>query len=93
MLNRVKARLGDIGTIKTLCERAEEHALQDQQREPGAEHFLLSAFDLPDGTARLAFERVAADPSALKRAIERQYGNALRSIGIDPRSREIARPD
>lgn len=82
MFKRIRAKLDDMSTIKRLCERAEAHALQDQQREPGAEHFLLAALDLPDGTARLAFERAGAEPDALKGAIERQYGDALQSIGL-----------
>lgn len=82
MFERIRSKLGDMGTIKRLCERAEAHALHDQQREPGAEHFLLAALDLPDGTARLAFERAGAEPDALKAAIERQYGDALLSIGL-----------
>lgn len=82
MFEGIKSKLNDMGTIKILCERAEAHALQDQQREPGAEHFLLAALDLPDGTARLAFERVGAEPDNLKAAIEQQYGESLRSIGF-----------
>lgn len=82
MFRGIKSKLNDMGTIKRLCERAEAHALNDQQREPGAEHFLLAALDLPDGTARLAFERVGVEPDALQAAIERQYGDALRSIGL-----------
>lgn len=82
MFKRIRSKLDDMGTIKRLCERAEAHALHDQQREPGAEHFLLAALDLPDGTARLAFERAGAEPDALKAAIERQYGDALQSIGL-----------
>ena len=82
MFKRIRSKLDDMGTIKRLCERAEAHALHDQQREPGAEHFLLAALDLPDGTARLAFERAGAEPDALKAAIERQYGDALLSIGL-----------
>lgn len=80
MFSRIKARLNDIGT---LCTGAERHALQDQQREPGAEHFLFAALDLPDGTARKAFEDVGANPAALKDAIARQYGDALAAIGLD----------
>lgn len=83
MFSRIKARLTDMATIKTLCTQAEAYALQDQQREPGAEHFLLSALDLPDGTARRAFERIGADPAALQPAIARQYGDALAAIGFD----------
>lgn len=84
MFNRIRRRLHDMGTIKALCERAEQYALQDQQREPGAEHFLLSALDLPDGTARRTFEHVGADPSGLAHAIARQYTDALCSVGLDP---------
>jgi ATP-dependent Clp protease ATP-binding subunit ClpA len=84
VFSRIKQRLDDMGTIKALCERAEQHALQDQQQEPGIEHFLLSALDLPDGTARRAFERVGANPSDLPQAIARQYGEALRAVGLDP---------
>lgn len=82
MFTGIKSKLNDMGTIKFLCERAETYALQDQQRGPGAEHFLLASFDLPDGTARLAFDRAGVEPEALKAAIERQYGEALRSIGL-----------
>lgn len=88
MFSRIKQRFNDMGTIKALCERAEYHALQDQQREPGAEHFLLSALDLPDGTARRAFARVGADASDLLQAIARQYAEALRPLGLDPRLSE-----
>lgn len=83
MFSRIKARFSDMGTIGTLCTGAEQHALRDQQREPGAEHFLLAALDLPDGTARRAFADAGADPAALKDAIARQYGNALAAIGLD----------
>lgn len=82
MFEKIKSKFNNIGTIKALCERAETYALQDQQREPGAEHFLLAAFDLPDGTARLAFEQAGAEPDALKAAIEHQYADALRAIGL-----------
>ncbi|BBB97661.1 hypothetical protein ABIF38_004004 [Bradyrhizobium japonicum] len=50
MFKGIGSKLNDMGTIKFLCERAETYALQDQQREPGAEHFLLASLDLPDGT-------------------------------------------
>lgn len=66
MFGRIRSKLNDMNTIKLLCEGAEAHALQDQQREPGAEHFLLAALDLPDGTARLAFEKAGAQPGALQ---------------------------
>ncbi|HEV7305804.1 Clp protease N-terminal domain-containing protein [Ensifer sp.] len=71
-----------MGTIRLLCERAEANALLDQQREPGAEHFLLASLDLPDGTARLAFEKAGIEPDAQRAAIERQYADALSAVGL-----------
>jgi ATP-dependent Clp protease ATP-binding subunit ClpA len=83
MLEGLKSKLQSVRTISRLCQAAEAYALQDGQHEPGAEHFLLAAFDLPDGTARLAFEELGADPQALRSAIADQYGDALRAIGIE----------
>ena len=82
MFKMIKAKLHDAGIIKTLCESAEAYALRDQQRQPGAEHFLLAALDLEDGTARLALEKAGAAPDDLANAIERQYTDALESIGL-----------
>lgn len=86
MFRRFKLRLRDMGTIKTLCQTAERHARQSGEEKPGAEHFLLSALELQDGTARRAFERTGADPAELRNAIASQYDAALRSIGLDPAS-------
>ncbi len=56
------------------------------EEEPGAEHFLLSAFELPEGSARRVFERVGADPDKFREAIGTQYSDALKSVGIDAES-------
>lgn len=82
MLQRIIRHFADMGVIKDLCLGAEKHALRDEQHAPGAEHFLLSALDLPDGSARRAFERVNADPAEVRSAIDRQHGDALRSVGL-----------
>ena len=79
----IKTRLSDMRTIRTLLEGAEAEAGRAGESMPGAEHLLLAALDLPDGTARWAFERVGADPSALRQAIEEQHADALRAVGID----------
>ncbi len=84
MFRRIKARLTDMKTISALCLQAEKHALDDHQSEPGAEHFLLSAFDLPDGTAQQVFDQIGARQTAIKPAIKQQYADALRSIGLAP---------
>jgi hypothetical protein len=58
----------DMRTIKTLMTGAEAEALEAGESVPGAEHLLLSALALPDGSARRAFERVGADPDELRAA-------------------------
>jgi hypothetical protein len=52
MFDRLRHRLRGVGTLKTLCEAAEQHARRAGQDQPGAEHFVLAALDLPDGSAR-----------------------------------------
>jgi len=85
MFQRLKQRVADAATLAMLCRSAEVSARLDGQDEPGAEHFLLAALDLADGSARRAFARIDADPDALKAAIARQYADALSRIGVDPR--------
>lgn len=84
MLQRLKQRIADMRTIKTLCETAERHARALGERVPGPEHFLLAALDLPDGMAARAFARAGADPAWLADAIAAQHRGALAAVGIDP---------
>ena len=84
MFQRIRQRFKDMGTLKVLCEAAERYALQDGEQEPGAEHFLLAALDLPDGSARRIFERLGVDAGGLRGAIAQHHADALRGIGIDP---------
>ena len=80
---RFKNRFRDMRTIRTLLEGAEAEAGSAGEDVPGAEHLLLAALDLDDGTARRTFERIGADPNALRQAIEEQHAEALRAVGID----------
>jgi len=82
MFETSKQRLRDMGTVTALCTEAENFANGDGQKEPGAEHFVLSALALPDGTARKAFLRIHADPDNFHAAITQQYLDALQKIGI-----------
>ncbi|GGC14459.1 Clp protease N-terminal domain-containing protein [Pseudoduganella buxea] len=84
MLQRIRQRLADMRTIKILAEAAERHAGAAGEREPGPEHFLLAALDLPDGLAQRAFARLGVDPAGLRGAIAAQHGAALAGIGADP---------
>lgn len=84
MFEAIKQRAADMRTIKTLCEQAERHANASGQHQPGAEHFILAALDLPDGTARQAFTLAGADPDRFREAISQQYGEALAYAGCAP---------
>lgn len=70
-------------TIRRLLGGAERLAGEMGDALPGAEHLLLAALDLPDGTARRAFERIAVDPAGLAAAITAQHDDALRAAGVD----------
>ncbi|MES2613201.1 MAG: Clp protease N-terminal domain-containing protein [Pseudomonadota bacterium] len=83
MFRQLQHRFQTMRTLSRLCTGAEAHARSRGQAAPGAEHFLLAAIDLPDGSARRAFESVGADPAAVGGAIERQYRDALQSVGLD----------
>jgi len=82
MFKRLTRAFNDMRTIKALCLGAERHANAEGQQEVGLEHFVLAAIDLPDGTARKAFESVNADPDGFRSAITLQYQQALDSVGI-----------
>jgi ATP-dependent Clp protease ATP-binding subunit ClpA len=70
-------------TIKALLGGAERVARDSGEELPGAEHLLLSALALPDGTARRAFSHLDIDPDGLPAAIAAQHVQALRAVGID----------
>ena len=56
---------------------------------------MLAAIDLPDGSARRALESVGVAPAAVRDAIEQQYRDALRSVGLDatlPQAPALAPP-
>lgn len=82
MFKTIRQRFRNMGTIKALCLEAEKFANADGQKEPAAEHFVLSALALPDGTARKAFLRINADPNDFRAAIARQYEEALKNVGV-----------
>ncbi|WP_374582681.1 Clp protease N-terminal domain-containing protein [Pseudoduganella sp.] len=82
MFSTLKRRLGDMATIKTLCTAAERHANAAGQQQPGAEHFVLAALELPDGSAAAALRRLQAEPSAFRAAVEQQYADALAGLGV-----------
>jgi len=88
MFKRIRLRIRDMMTISKLISGADEQAHISGETEPGAEHYLLSALKIPDGSARRVFERVNADPEKFNEAIGKQYSDALKSIGISSESIE-----
>lgn len=82
MFKAIRQRFSDMGTIKALCFEAEKLANAEGQKEPGAEHFVMSALALPDGTARQAFLRIHTNPDNFRVAVAQQYEDALQNLGI-----------
>jgi ATP-dependent Clp protease ATP-binding subunit ClpA len=84
-----KNALDDMRTIKQLLTDAESIARELGEREPAAEHLLLSAIGLPDGTAGRALAAVGVDAAAIRAALVALEADALVSVGV-PRDRAEA---
>lgn len=83
MFAKLKQRWKDTRTIMALSLDAERRALREGQRHPGAEHYMLAALDLPDGSARRVFARLGADPEAYREALANRHTSALNAMGLD----------
>jgi len=86
MFKRIKLRLKDMKTLNLLISGADEQANKLGQEEPGAEHFVLSALNLPDGSAKRVFSNVGENPDAFLDAIKKQHSDALSSVGVSVES-------
>lgn len=75
--------LRDARTIRALLERAEAVAREMGDEEPGAEHLLLAAMELPDGSADRALARFGVDRDSLREAVVASHAEGLVSVGID----------
>ena len=82
MFKRLLLRFRDVKTIGKLIPGADEQANIMGEEKPGAEHFVLSALNLEDGTAMRAFDRFGIDSKKFQNAIKAQYDEALSSVGI-----------
>lgn len=71
-----------IRLMNSLFLAAEEEAHRVGEPRPGAEHLVLAAMDMPDGSALRALARVGADPDAFRTALESLYDADLRAAGI-----------
>lgn len=84
MLDTLRRRFRDAETLQTLLVSAERSANEEGNTEPGAEHLVMAALEMPDGTAGRAFKRVGANPAKFREAIAQQYLEALRTVGLAP---------
>jgi ATP-dependent Clp protease ATP-binding subunit ClpA len=82
--------LRQVRSIKQLLTDAEREARSMGDAEPGAEHLLLAAIELPDGTARRVLDGFGVDAEGLRRAIADHHAAALASVGIE--SSDLAAP-
>ena len=80
-MNPVNA-LRDMRTIRQLLTDAERIAREMGDEQPAAEHLLLAAMDLPDGTASGIFDRFGVDRDALRAAVDFVHADALATVGI-----------
>jgi ATP-dependent Clp protease ATP-binding subunit ClpA len=84
-----KAAMNDMRTIKQLLTDAERIARELGDEEPGAEHLLLAAIDLPDGSAARALDAVGVDANGIRGALLAEQADALVAVGV-PRQRAEA---
>ncbi|MGY1652876.1 Clp protease N-terminal domain-containing protein [Geodermatophilus sp. SYSU D01119] len=73
----------DVRTIQQLLTTAEAEARAGGEETPGAEHLLLAATALPDGSAARALARVGVAPERLRAAVEEAHAGALAAVGIE----------
>jgi ATP-dependent Clp protease ATP-binding subunit ClpA len=74
--------LDDMRTIKQLLTDAERIAREMGEEEPGAEHLLLSAIGLPDGSAARALGRLGVDADRIRTALREEQADALVAAGV-----------
>lgn len=92
-MNPFKA-LEDMRTIKQLLTESERIARELGEREPGAEHLLLSAMALPDGSGARAMAAVGVEAEAIRGALVAEQADALVAVGVPREQAEaLAVPD
>ena len=76
-------RMGaDMHTIKQLLTDAERISRELGEAEPAAEHLLLAATELPDGSAARALARVGTDAAAIRDGLVAEQADALVAVGV-----------
>ena len=74
----------EMRAIKDLLTNAENIGRSMGDEQPAAEHLLLAAFDLPDGSADRVMGRFGLERDRLRGAIIEQHAAALVAAGMRP---------
>ena len=82
VIQYVKRRAADVRVIRTVLERAEALARQEGLERPGAEHLVLAACELPDGTAVASLGAVGTTTEALRAAVREAHADGLEAVGL-----------
>ncbi len=79
-LRKLRDRKRDMSTLSNVLTESLAIAQRNNAEHAGAEHLMLAALNMNDGTARRAFERVDANPDDFAAAIDTQLGSAVPSL-------------
>jgi len=77
-----KGPMQGIRLMNSVFLAAEEESFRVGESRPGAEHLVLAATGMSDGSARRALARVGTDPDVFRTALGRQHDADLRAVGI-----------
>jgi ATP-dependent Clp protease ATP-binding subunit ClpA len=82
MFSFLRRRFAEMRTVSRLLESADSYAREQGREQPGSEHLLLAALELPDGKGRKVFDSFGVNADVLKQAIHNQHRDALARIGV-----------
>lgn len=82
MFQKLRTRMHAVKTISSLLGEAEAIARRRGLERPSAEHLVLAALDLPDGTAQRALERLGTAREAFNAALGAQEADDLDAVGV-----------
>lgn len=89
MFRMLKTRVAAMRTIAKLLTKAEEIARDGGTEQPAAEHLVLAALRLPDGTATRTFERLGVSEADFIATLEAQEADDLERVGVRADSSRI----
>ena len=90
MFRKLKARATAVRAISALLTQAEQIAHERGAERPAAEHLVLAALQLPDGTAARALERIGSSTVDFRAALDAQEAEDLERVGVHADTDRIA---